>query len=343
MATAPIRSVVAKLTAPRQLVFEEGLLKADSLRPNEVLAETVCSAISVGTEVAAYRGDPPLRPGPVYPRLVGYCNIAEVVAVGAAVDGCRTGELIYTHQSHRSAFICDAGEILTGVPLTMDAVDASMTYLFHLGYNALLKGGFTPGHHVAVIGLGVLGMAAVATTSAFGGTAYAFSDHETSRAMARAFGAREVSGKQDAAGADAIRAQSDGAGADLVITTSNSWSDWRLALNLCRKEGAICVLGFPGRMSPIPDFNPLDSQFFNDKQLRVVACGHSPDHDIPAHDLRFTLKRNCRFLMECIRLGKLPARRLVAAVEPWQSLPQIYERLESQAGRPGTYVLKWKP
>jgi len=337
MALPPLKSVVVKLGARRQLVFEEELLKPDSLLPHQLLAETLYSAISVGTEVAAYRGDPPLRPGAVYPRLVGYCNVAEVVKIGAAVEACHVGERIYTHQSHRSAFICDADEILATVPDGMDSVDAAMTYLFQLGYNALLKGGFTPGHCVAVIGLGVLGLAAIATTNAFGGVVHAFSGHQAARVVAQDLGARGVFDKQDPGAAEAMRARSHGEGADLVITTSNSWDDWRLAMDLCRKDGAICVLGFPGRTHPIPDFNPLEARFFYDKQLRVIACGGSP-----VQDMRFTLKYNCRFLMECIRLGKLPARRLVTAVEPYQKLSEIYERLANRAESPLTFVLKWK-
>ena len=48
---------VSRLLGPGKLVFEEQALDAAALKPGEILAETLCSAISVGTEMAAWRGD----------------------------------------------------------------------------------------------------------------------------------------------------------------------------------------------------------------------------------------------------------------------------------------------
>ena len=140
----------------------------------------------------------------------------------------------------------------------------------------------------------------------------------------------------------AVTAKAGGAGLDLVITTSNRWEDWALALRLARKGGTICVLGFPGRTEPEPPLNPLDSQFFYDRQLTIHACGQSPDLDVSAHDLRFTVKRNCEFLLHQIVAGKLPARRLIASVQPWERLPEIYDQLAHRTSHGLTCVLQWR-
>jgi D-arabinose 1-dehydrogenase-like Zn-dependent alcohol dehydrogenase len=214
--------------------------------------------------MAAYRGDPPLRPGNAYPRLVGYCNVAEIVATGSAVTCYAVGDRILTHQSHRSAFVVEETSVLATLPSGADLVHAATTYLFHLGYNALLTGGFQPGQRVAVMGLGTLGLATVALGSAFGASVAAFSDQPDALRLAQELGADFALPKAAATSQPQDGDVAGHTGIDLVVTTSNTWDDWLLALRLASRGGTICVLGFPGRTEPVPPFNPLDSQYFYD-------------------------------------------------------------------------------
>ncbi|HZU83466.1 MAG TPA: zinc-binding dehydrogenase, partial [Polyangiaceae bacterium] len=321
------------------LRFRHDSLDTERLASGSIAARTLFTAISPGTELAAYRGDPPLRPGPVYPRLVGYCNVAEILAVGSGVDGLAPGERILTFQSHRSAFVCDAREVVAKVPARVESRPAAVTYLFQLGYNAILKGGLLPGHHLGVLGLGTLGLATVALGARFGADVHAFSDQEGLRSAALGLGAQHAWAK-DVAAAEIARA-SGGFGLDLVVTTSNSWADWRLALELPRKEGTIAVLGFPGRAEGPPPFNPIASEFFYDRQLRLVAAGQSPEIDAMPHEVRFTVKRNCAFLLDLIARNALAAERLIGFEAPYRDLVAAYEALDARSGRPGTGVLRW--
>lgn len=331
---------VAELLGPRQLVFRKETLPVKNLPSGHLLARTICSAISVGTELAAWQGLPPLRPGKVYPRLVGYCNVAKVLATGPDTVAAKPGDRILTFQSHRSAFVCPEREILLKLASGDGPARASTTYLFHLGYNALLKGSFTPGHQVAVVGLGTVGTGTVATAASLGGRVGAFSDQPEPLTLAGELGARFKQFKSDPAAAARYR-EFTGGGADLVISTSSRWADWKLALQLARREGTICVLGFPGRGEPAPDFNPLDSQFFYDQQLKLIACGMSPEGDPPLHEVRFTVKRNCAFLRECMEDGRLPADRLIGGESAWQDLAGVYDQLSSRSRGSLTRVLKW--
>ncbi len=333
-------SKIVTLEGPGKVAIREEELCEESLGENDVLGETLYSALSVGTELAAYAGAPPLRPGPVYPRVVGYCNVAEIKAVGAMVKSFRPGDRVLNFQSHRSSFICDQAAIASKLPENADSVCATTTYLFHLAYSALLKGGFVPGHRVSFVGLGTIGIAGCALASSFGAIVEAFSNQEASRSLALRIGARAAHAKTETDG----QAGSEEFGrADLVITTSNDWSDWRLALEVAREGGTICMLGFPGRTDPIPDFNPLDSRYFYDKQLTIVACGKTPDFDVPRKDLRFTLKRNCAYLLERIADGKLPARELISGIRPWEEIEEVYKELMNRSDKAVlSFVLKWR-
>jgi threonine dehydrogenase-like Zn-dependent dehydrogenase len=131
-------------------------------------------------------------------------------------------------------------------------------------------------------------------------------------------------------------------GIDVLVTTSNSWKDWRIALKIPGKKGKICVLGFPGRTDPIPDFNPLDSSSFYDKQLNIIGCGYTPQTSLPPEDIRFNLKRNCRYLLDQIQKGALPAEKIISAIVDWTEIEDLYQALTKRKKGLITAVLKWK-
>lgn len=337
-----VTSQTARLTGPRELRFEETVLDSSQMKDKELLGETLVSALSVGTELAAYLGKPPLRPGPVYPRLVGYCNVARVLATGSQVKNYQAGDLILTNQSHTSAFICAESAVLTAVPPEADLGAAATTYLFHLGYSSLINTEFRPGHHVAVIGLGVIGLGAVALAALSSGRVAAFSEQAAHLQLAEGIGAAKAYRKSDPQSITDYQAKTLQGGADMVILTSDSWEDWLLAMKLVRKGGTIGVISFPGRGQTEPGFNPLDSQYFYDKSLRIVAAGNMSTSSAAPHEVRFTRKRNCAFLLELIASGKLPARRLISGEHPWHELAKVYESLETRRAGGLTHLLHWK-
>lgn len=334
---SPAPASIARLHGPGDLRFESEALPA-APGAGEILARTLWSAISTGTELAAFQGLPPLRPGRVYPRLVGYCNAAEIVAVGVGVTGFAPGAHVLTWQSHRSAFVVPAADVLAVLPPGADARAASTAYLFHLGLDAVHRTAISLGHKVAVLGMGALGLGAVAMAARAGADVTAITARAEIAGVARAMGACDVVGPDEADAA----AQATGLGGfDNVVSTSNRWVDWELALRLVRKGGTVAVLGFPGRGEPLPSANPLASQYFYDKQLRIVACGQPVERDAPPVEIRFTLKRNMADIVGRIARGDLPAGRLLTAEYPAASLADAYRALVSR--RPGdvTSVLAW--
>jgi threonine dehydrogenase-like Zn-dependent dehydrogenase len=325
-----------------KISVETETLDIANLDSNQIAAETLFSAISPGTEVSAFKGDPPLRPMKVYPRVVGYCNIAQIIAAGKKVKGYQVGDIILTHQSHRSAFICSSDVILAKIPEEADLPQSSTTYLFHLGYNSLLRGDVRPGHNAAVLGLGTLGLTTVAVSKLFGTKTMALTGRESVFPIATDMGADIVVNKDDPKLNQIISSNFYETGIDLLVTTSNSWKDWKLALGIPRKMGKICVLGFPGRTHPVPDFNPLDSSTFYDKQLNIIACGYTPGNSLPPEDMRFNLKRNCRYLLDQILNGNLPAHKIISDVVAWTEIGDLYQALTKRKKGLITAVLKWK-
>jgi threonine dehydrogenase-like Zn-dependent dehydrogenase len=317
-------SSVFRLYGPRDLRVDEETLDLGALGEREIAARTLFTAVSTGTELAAYRGDPPLRPTPFpYPRLVGYCNVAEVIAVGEHATSYKPGDIVLSGQSHRSAYVCDERSIFLALPPQVDHAAASTAYLMQLGYVALQSAGAQKGQRVAVIGLGVLGLATVACARSMGLDVSAVSSQADSLDIARRWGARAVA-KDNATSMGVI---------DCVVLTSNLWQDWLLSLKTVNIRGTIATLGFPGRGQALPDFNPLDSQWLYDKRLTIKATGPAESPDELQHDLARLINQ--------MAAGALPANQLISKTIRWQDLPTLYAELAANRGKLLTAVLKW--
>lgn len=331
------KSLVYSLTEPKSLELQSVNVDDTGLGPEEIVCQTLTTVISPGTEVAAYKGMPPLRPGKAYPRVVGYCNVARVIRPGGE---WQEGDLVLTQQSHRSHFRTSSSKVLCRVPADLPRQYAAATYLYHLGYNCLLKGTYVPGFRIGVIGLGILGLGAVDLVARFGGRVAAFSNQESARSRALDIGATIAYSKS----ADEVLSWPPFSKEkfDLAILTTNAWADLRLAGRIVRKGGTICTLGFPGRGQSSPDENPLDTQYFYDSQISLIYCGFSPETTAAPWEIRFSTRRNCEYLLELITLNQLHARDLITHVAPYTELRACYEQLSNRApSTPLTFALEW--
>ncbi|MEM7702471.1 MAG: zinc-binding alcohol dehydrogenase [Pseudomonadota bacterium] len=321
---------VAWLKGPGELVWRKESLPPPDI--GQVLCETLFSAISPGTELAAWRGSPPLKPGNPYPRVQGYCNVARVLEIGKGVDELKPGDRVLTLQSHRSRFVCPADEIYVTLAPEMDARRVATSYLFHLGYNAVLRSGVRAGHRVVVIGLGVLGLTSVAMASRAGAEVIAVSDHSSVQEIARtAYSALKVGSRKEA---PHLRQS----GADAVILTTNRWEDCRLAMELAGQNAVIACLGFPGREEAPGDYNPLAAEPFYTKQLRIEAVGMSPLENDPLGFNRFNLRDNLGFITRAIAPLADP---IISGICPASGLNRAYEDLAARKRNAVTYLLDW--
>ncbi len=333
-----LNAKIAMLEAPRNLRFKTEIIDPTEIGDSDVLAETIISAISPGTELAAYTGAPPLRPGGAFPRLLGYCNVARVLRCGKGVTRVKPGDRILTFSSHRSHFCIPATDVLAVLSAGIASEDAACAYLFHLGYDAVLKSGVRPGSEVMVIGLGVLGLTTVALAAFAGARVFAISDQEAAREKALVFGATECFSRAER---QRITERLGALRAGVVITTSNTWADWRLALEAAGQRATIAVLGFPGRQETAIPFNPLDSEHFYMRQLCIMAVGLSPEQPDSRGFLPFNERANLQRLLEWIKAGQLRPSELVSGRFPSAQLGEAYERLLRREGNPITYLLDW--
>jgi threonine dehydrogenase-like Zn-dependent dehydrogenase len=332
-----INARIFELTGARQLV-----LKAEPLEepgPGQVQAETIVSAISPGTEAAAYRGANPLKPGRVYPRLMGYCNVAKVIQTGEGVSGIESGDHILTWQSHRTAFTCPADDFMIRLP-KMDLRHAATAYLYHLGLHGLITAGTRFGHQVGVVGIGTLGYTTCIMSQLSGANTFAFTNQAGSVQNLQKYRVKCFS--KDPGHMNTLKDLTHGTGLDIVINTSNNWDDFQFALQLVNKGGTIVNIGHPGRDQPVPSFNPLDSNYVYVKNITIRALCHLNESDVPPHEFRFSMKRNMQHILDLMQDGRLNPDEIISDEIPFTELGDQYEKYLNRNATLYTTILNWK-
>jgi threonine dehydrogenase-like Zn-dependent dehydrogenase len=334
-----IQSNIFELTGPKELHLRSEILDFKSVTEHEIIAQTVYSAISPGTEISAFAGATPLRPGKIYPRLLGYCNVATVIHIGSKVSKFNIDDNILSFQSHRSAFKMHEDDFAILLEKGTDLKHAVTAYLFHLGYHGLLTAEARAGHNIGIIGIGTLGYAASIMSNLIGANTFAFTNQPV--AIRRLEKQKIFSFKKSSEVSSEINNLTLQTGLDIVLNTSNKWEDWKLALELVNKGGTIVNIGFPGRDEPLPTFNPLDPQYVYMKNVAIKSLSHITDHLSNYYDARFNIKLNLLYILRLIKEKRLNPDDLISAEIKYPELGKLYEQYLNRKQSLLSSIIEW--
>jgi 2-desacetyl-2-hydroxyethyl bacteriochlorophyllide A dehydrogenase len=159
-------------TAPKQVELREEPLPV--LGADEVLVETICSAISAGTEMLVYRGEFPkevdaidsISSGLHYPTSYGYANVGCVTKIGKSVNRAWENRLVFSFQPHTSHFITKP-ESLIPIPDSLSPEAACFLPNMETAVNLIQDAAPILGERVLVLGQGVIGLLATALLKEF--------------------------------------------------------------------------------------------------------------------------------------------------------------------------------
>lgn len=328
------------LKSPFQLALDEEELDVN-VGGDEIVAETIYTALSPGTEVGAYIGLTPLRPGNnIYPRVVGYCNIAKVVHTGDQVIKVKKGDYILTFQSHRNLIKLQKNDFYLKIEPNNSLKYLTTAYLYHLGYHSLITAGQKQGHNIGIIGAGVLGYTTAIMAEIAGATTFVFSNQPEAESR---FLKKQIHflPKRDSSLEEVIKITNE-TGLDIIINTSNTWADWLFALKAVRKGGVIVNLGFPGRGEPNPDFNPLDPQYLYIKNLTIKALCTINESDSHPYEDRFNMKRNLEYIIGLITKGIIDPTDVITDEVNYTLLENQYEKYVNRDHYMLSTLLKWE-
>ncbi|MEV6927108.1 zinc-binding alcohol dehydrogenase [Dactylosporangium sp. NPDC051485] len=219
--------------------------------PREVLAATVLSAISGGTEIGWLRGEAPALhrtwetasriylpgPGRQYPVAPGYESIARVIDCGDEVTGVRPGDLIIADRPHAEWHVLDGTEAAAAVlPEHVTPEQAVFSILARVSLGAVHDTELVVGDTVVVMGLGVVGLLAAQQARLNGATVIGVDRHPLRCEAAQRFGITTVlAGDGDVA--SQVRGLVGSAGADAAIEATGAYAGLQEAIR-CVRVGA---------------------------------------------------------------------------------------------------------
>jgi threonine dehydrogenase-like Zn-dependent dehydrogenase len=323
---------IAILHGPRDLRIEEQPLDTSHLQANEIWVETRISALKIGTDRGNYEGAERVPGAPDYPRWVGDSNLGVVRGVGSAVTRVQVGDRIVTRMPHQSAYITTQDESLVKVPPNVADEDAVYAHLYALSAHCYHKAHFKPGETVAVVGLGTLGLGAVAVGPLFGARVVAIGNDAFRMDLAKRMGAHAAFHYNDPDLQAKLADFSDGAGIDLVVLTANPWPAYRTAVEIVRPNGRVSIVSLLGRGETDLDFNPLSMQYFYIKGISLIAVSGPAGYLYPNNspDPRLTFDhygadRTAAHILSLMADGRLEPKRLITHRFHYSEMAKAYE------------------
>ncbi|MBP89775.1 MAG: hypothetical protein CMJ64_24225 [Planctomycetaceae bacterium] len=316
---------IAILHGPRDLRIEEQPLDTQNLEPDQIWVETQISAFKIGTDRGNYEGAEQVPGAPDFPRWVGDSNLGMVRGVGSAVTRFQVGDRVVGNLPHQSEYVARQSQAIVKVPEDADAEDAVYAWLYALSSLCYRKAQFQPGENVAVVGLGVLGLGAVALGPLFGARVVGLGNSPLRLELAERMGAHESLFSSDADLAAKLDDFTSGAGIDLVIQTANPWPAYQTSVEIVRRGGRVAIVALPGRGEPPLDFNPLDMKWFYQKGISLIAVSGRGGYLFPGSDERFSHRRECEFVLSLMADGKLEPKQLITHRFPHTDMAEAYE------------------
>jgi 2-desacetyl-2-hydroxyethyl bacteriochlorophyllide A dehydrogenase len=159
--------------ASGQVELREADLPA--LAPDQVLVETILSAISPGTEMLIYRGQFPKELADAndlvssqlrYPLAYGYAAVGRVVEIGKSVNREWEGRLVFSFQPHTSHFIAKTDSLFS-IPYSLPPEAACFLPNTETAVNLVQDAAPILGERVLVFGQGIIGLLTSALLAEF--------------------------------------------------------------------------------------------------------------------------------------------------------------------------------
>ncbi len=250
------------------------------------------------------------------PLAMGYCNVGEVVEVGAGVPGYAVGDRVSSNGKH-AELVSVPVNLCAKVPDTVSDEAAAFTVLGAIALQGIRLAQPTLGETVVVTGLGLIGLVTVQLLRAHGCRVLGLDFDADKLALARRFGAEVVDLKSGADPVAAALEYSRGRGVDAVIITASTKSNEPMhqAAQMCRKRGRIVLVGVTGLELSRADFFEKELTF-------QVSCSYGPGRYDPSYEekgqdyplgfVRWTEQRNFEAVLDMLAEGRLDVASLVS-------------------------------
>ncbi len=348
---------------------------APTPQPGEVLVRNATSLVSAGTErmVVAFaeksllgkvRSRPDLarqvidkarREGVLstleasfnrldQPMALGYSSAGTILALGEGVSGLLVGQRVACAgggYAVHAEVVAVPKILVTPLPDEVDFEAAAFTTLGAIALHGFRLSQVQLGERVAVVGLGLLGLLAVAIAQAAGCQVLGVDLDPSRVALANAIGAHSVlrDGAEDAA---ASFTQGRGCDAVLICADSSTSDPVELAGAIARDRARVVAVGAVGLNLPRKVYYEKELTFLNSRSYgpgRYDPQYEEGGQDYPIGYVRWTEGRNLEAFVGLLAAGKVPVNLLISHRFDVDQAPQAYALITGRLQEPFLGVL----
>ena len=268
------------------------------------------------------------------PMTLGYCNVGTVIDVGAGVTAFSIGDRVVSNGKHAEVVAVPVN-LCAKVPEQVDDEQAAFTVLGAIALQGIRLVRPTLGEAVVVIGLGLIGLAAVQLLRAHGCRVLGVDFDEQKLELARAAGAEVVALARGEDPVERATAFSRGRGVDAVLIAASTDSNEpvRQAAQMCRKRGRIVLVGVAGLALSRADFYEKELSF-------QVSCSYGPGrydrsyeekgNDYPVGFVRWTEQRNFEAVLDLLATGAIDFSPLISHRVSFDRAEEAYALIGSK-------------
>lgn len=339
MAAGSITSRVFHFTAPRKLELHSE--ETPSPGPGEIRCRTICSMVSMGTEMICYERN--VEPGSSwdgwiqYPFTPGYLSIGQVIDVGAGVTRFTVGDRVCSTAPHREWFV-DLADKCLAIPTGLSSEHAAWFQLNIIAQNGLREVNPVFGESAVVIGLGPLGQLAVRMLGLCGLAHLVAIDPLAMRCdLARGCGPTAVFAGNAGDYVQQVHDLTGGRGADMVFDFTGHPAVFHTTFKMLAKRGRLGLVGDV----PKPSLQTMSSDVINKGVSIISAHGSMPPFDgTPYH--RWGRREMCDYLFGRILDGRINMDGMVTHRITPEQAPATYADILANRGKYMGVIIRWQ-
>ncbi len=240
---------------------------------------------------------------------LGYSLAGRVIEVGTEVNNFKVGDLVAAAggvvAAHAEIAVVPVNLVLR-VPDNLSLRDASTVAIGGIALQGIRRANLSFGSNVAVLGTGLLGLITIQLLKANGMNVLAIDIDENRLELAKASGADLTKIAADPSVIPDVISWSDGQGVDATIITASTDANEPLAqaFQICRKKGAVVLVGVTGMTINRKDIYAKELDFF-------ISTSYGPGRyddtyekegiDYPYGYVRWTENRNMQAYLKALK------------------------------------------
>ena len=282
---------------------------------------------------------------------LGYSCSGQVIQVGQGVDDIKPGDLVAcagAGTANHAEIILAPRNLLVKIPPGCDLRSAASVTLGAIAMQGVRRSQAVLGDHVAVIGLGLLGMITIQLLNGAGCHVIGFDlDPERVR-VAKELGDVDayVAGQVDLTKKSLEITANNGVDATIITASSSSNSIAQQAMEITRQRGKVVVVGDIGLGLQRSPFYEKEIDFLISRSYgpgRYDPVYETQGQDYPYAYVRWTENRNMEEFLRLIALGKVHIDQIIDREFTIEQAEQAYQLLSSRTNKPLAVILSYPP